>query len=550
MNMLAGLKEKFSNGRRPPLKALSASGQLGYGVLEPAFLAGVALRPDFIGADMGSVDPGPNYLGSGEMATTRATTERDLAMLLKGARELAVPLIIGSAGTGGAGPHLEATLAIVREIAAAEGLHFPLAAIRADIDKAMVLEAHAGGRLTPLGPNIEAGPSDIEASSHIVGQMGTEAICRALEAGAEVVVAGRACDTAIFAALPRLLNFTEANTLHMAKIIECASQCCLPGGRLTPLGPNIEATPADIEASSHIVGQMGTEAICRALEAGAEVVVAGRACDTAIFAALPRLLNFAEANTLHMAKIIECASQCCLPGGRDAMLGTLDDGGFVLESMNPERHATPMSVAAHSLYEQASPYIVVEPEGSLHLETAEYEALDGHRTRVKGAAWEWAEQWTVKIEAAAPVGERAILLSASIDPRFIAALDEIIPAVKQTVREIAPPDPEHPYRLEFRVYGIDGVMARPEKPAAPPREVFILGECLAQTLEEAKTVTAVAKQYLLHHGFPGRLSTAGNIAFPFTPPEVACGTAYRFSLFHVMEVDELAPLFPVSLEKI
>ena len=129
-------------------------------------------------------------------------------------------------------------------------------------------------------------------------------------------------------------------------------------------------------------------------------------------------------------------------------------------------------------------------------------------------------------------------------------MDEIIPAVKQTVREIAPPDPEHPYRLEFRVYGIDGVMARPEKPAPPPREVFILGECLARTLEEAKTVVAVAKQYLLHHGFPGRLSTAGNIAFPFTPPEVAIGIAYRFSLFHVMEVDELAPLFPVSVEKV
>jgi hypothetical protein len=251
-----------------------------------------------------------------------------------------------------------------------------------------------------------------------------------------------------------------------------------------------------------------------------------------------------------MAKIIECASQCCLPGGRDAMLGTLDDEGFVLESMNPIRHATPMSVAAHSLYEQASPYTVIEPEGTLHLEGASYEAVDAHRTRVSGAEWRPAAQLTVKLEAAAPVGERVILLAGSIDPRFIAGLDEILPAVKQTVAEIVPPDPSAPYALDFRIYGRDGVMARPEPASEPPREVFILGECLAQDLEEAKTVAAVAKQYLLHHGFPGRLSTAGNIAFPFTPPEVVFGTAYRFSLFHVMQVAELESLFPVSVEEV
>jgi hypothetical protein len=38
----------------------------------------------------------------------------------------------------------------------------------------------------------------------------------------------------------------------------------------------------------------GTEAFCRALQAEADVVIAGRACDTAIFAAVPALLSFAE----------------------------------------------------------------------------------------------------------------------------------------------------------------------------------------------------------------------------------------------------------------
>ena len=66
---------------------------------------------------------------------------------------------------------------------------------------------------------------------------------------------------------------------------------------------------------------------------------------------------------MHMAKIIECASLCCVPGGPDPILATLEGDSFVLESMDPERRATAISVAAHSLYEQSDPDRVAEPEG-------------------------------------------------------------------------------------------------------------------------------------------------------------------------------------------
>ena len=48
------------------IKILSASGQLGYGIPEDALQRGVQARPDVIGADLGSIDPGPFCLGSGE----------------------------------------------------------------------------------------------------------------------------------------------------------------------------------------------------------------------------------------------------------------------------------------------------------------------------------------------------------------------------------------------------------------------------------------------------------------------------------------------------
>jgi hypothetical protein len=207
-----------------------------------------------------------------------------------------------------------------------------------------------------------------------------------------------------------------------------------------------------------------------------------------------------------------------------------------------------MSVAAHSLYEQADPYVVHEPEGTLYVDQARYEAIDEHRTRVSGARWEPARRLSVKIEGAVRVGERAVLLAGSADPRVIENIRTILRGVEKTVRELTPPSPSEPYRLFYRVYGIDGVSERPAPPQPLPREIFVLVECIAPAAEEAKAVATVFKQYLLHHGFPGRLSTGGNLAFPFTPPELSAGTAYRFNAYHIVEVDALEPLFPVSVE--
>ena len=448
-----------------PLRVLSASGQLGYGVPEAAFDEGVKRKPHFIGADMGSIDPGPYYLGSGNIATSEAQTRGDLTTVLRGARSINVPLIIGTAGCAGASPHLDTVLAMVRDVAREEGLNFKLASIRADMPRDVVKRAIRAGKVKPLGAIADLTEADVDASTQLVGQMGIEAFQRALSAGADVVIAGRACDTAVYAAIPGMLGY--------------------------PLGP-----------------------------------------------------------AMHMAKIVECASLCTTPGGRDALLGTLEGESFIVDSMNPIRHASPMSVAAHSLYEQDDPYRVYEPEGTLHVDSARYEQVDAHRCRISGARWEPARQFTVKIEGAAKVGERALMLAGCADPRAIAAMKEILPAVEKTVRELTAKTVKEPFQVFHRVYGIDGVFNWPSPPASMPREVFVMVEIIAQTAAAAKSVATVFKQFLLHHGFPGRISTGGNLAFPFTPPEVVTGPAYRFSAYHVMEVDDLPALFPVSVEQL
>src|SRR6202042_681265 len=135
---------------RRPMRFLGASGQLGYGIPTPGFNAGLAKRPDLIGCDMGSIDIGPTYLGKGEMATAPEATRRDLRKVLLAARSLDLPLVIGSAGSAGAEPHLEATLALIRDIARADGLRFRMAAIRADLSRSMLLEALRAGRIVSL----------------------------------------------------------------------------------------------------------------------------------------------------------------------------------------------------------------------------------------------------------------------------------------------------------------------------------------------------------------------------------------------------------------
>jgi hypothetical protein len=65
----------------------------------------------------------------------------------------------------------------------------------------LVKEAVRSGRVPPIDSMALLSEADLDEASHLVGQA-----FRALQADADVVIAGRACDTAIFAAVPALLG--------------------------------------------------------------------------------------------------------------------------------------------------------------------------------------------------------------------------------------------------------------------------------------------------------------------------------------------------------
>ena len=214
------------------IRILSPTGVCGSGFVETSFEKALAAKPDFIGCDAGSTDPGPSHLGSGDAAFPREAVKRDLRLMLLGARRNKVPLMIGSAGTAGGAPHLAWFNDIVKEIAAAENLNFKLALIHSEQDKGYLKKRLAEGRVKPLHPAPEFDAAVIDRSARIVGMMGAEPFMRALDAGAEVIIAGRASDTAIFAALPVMRGFPPGMAWHAAKILECGAAAVV--NRKTP----------------------------------------------------------------------------------------------------------------------------------------------------------------------------------------------------------------------------------------------------------------------------------------------------------------------------
>src|SRR5512138_2687685 len=89
------------------IRIVSATGILGSGFKEETLKRAMERKPDFIGADSGSTDPGPYYLGSGEGNFSDAAFKRDLRLMLIAGRAAKIPVIVGSACTGGTDVQLE-----------------------------------------------------------------------------------------------------------------------------------------------------------------------------------------------------------------------------------------------------------------------------------------------------------------------------------------------------------------------------------------------------------------------------------------------------------
>ena len=297
-------------------------------------------------------------------------------------------------------------------------------------------------------------------------------------------------------------------------------------------------TRAEIESCTNIVAQIGAEPFAEMLAHGVDVIVAGRAYDPAPHAAFGIAAGVDPAIAWHAGKILECGGACCEPKG-SGVVATLHRDAFELTPMSPGARCTPLSVAAHTLYEKARPDLLPGPDGVLDLTGCAYTAVDDRIVRVTGSRHHRAQPPTLKLEGAALVGHRAVFIGGVRDPALIAGLDDFLTTLRTHLTALFPQLGDGTAQLHFHVYGRDAVMGEREPVRTVGHEVGVLGEITASTVELAKAICSMARIGVLHLPYPGQVATAGNLALPLNPMDNPIGPVCAFRLYHVMRADDL-----------
>lgn len=324
-------------------RVLAPTGAVGYTPFdETAFQGGLAANPDFIGADAGSPDSGPIYVATTKHYGTREASKRDIRRMILAGIQTGTQVAVGGANGFGSNQDVETTLDLVQEIVREERITLDVAVVWADVDKDYLLGRLQSEEIEPLGAPAPLTADDVRRSQVIAHQMGPEPMMRALATGAQLVIAGRMCDDAIFAAPMMAAGFDRGLALHLGKIVECGASCASP-----------------------------------------------------------------------------------TPAGENAILGTIRDDHFIVTGTTPEMFVTPDSVAKHGLYERDHPFLTPGPGGVNDVSRSRYEQLDPHSVKVSGSTW-LPGPYKVRLEGAAFVGYRTRGIVGIRNESLIADIDDFL----------------------------------------------------------------------------------------------------------------------------
>jgi len=449
------------------VRVLVPVGMLGGGFPPDTIDVGIKMGAHLIAVDGGSTDSGPHFLGTATAKTARAAVARDLSVIVPAAFAAGIPVVVGSCATGGTDAGVDWVFEILCEIATSRDLLLNVARIYS-------------------------------------------------EQSSEALVS------------------------------------CLSAGRIHPLAPSAPLAPETISKCSHIVGLMGHEPIAMALAQGADVVLAGRATDTALVAALPLMRGLPPGPVWHAGKIAECGGFCTDAPRSGGVLVSIDADGFTVEPLSPSAACTPSTVFAHMMYENADPNRLREPDGTLDTSAASYEALDPRRVRVTGSRFEPAP-YTIKLEGAAPVGYQTVIITGIRNPETLRRLDEWCNGVLEYLEHRVPSTfglRPHDYDLRILRYGHDAVLgnAEPTKDAVP-QEVGIVFTATASSQALATELAKFANPVLLHAPLFGETEVP-SYAFLGSPVEIERGQIHEFVLNHVLDVNDPSDLFRVTYSKV
>jgi hypothetical protein len=438
----------------PSVKILCPTGHLSFTPLEQAsFLLGCAENPDFIIADAGSCDMGPRPLGADQHVSLEAWQRQDLEIMLIQARKLGVPMIVGSASDTGTNRGVDQFVRLITEIAAEHKMApFKLSAIYSEVPVAELKKRQAAGAvITGLDGRADADAGVLDRTERAVAVMNAEPIRAALRAGADVVIAGRSSDCALFAA---------------------------------PL-----------------------------LEAGLSPAV-----------------------SYYAGKLMECASFCAEPFmGKESIMGRIEGEEVYVTAMHPGQRCTPASIASHAMYERTNPYREYVAGGYVDMSQCVYTQVDEKTTRASGATFVADPVCKIKIEGAGLVGQRRLAVVGIRDPNTIRLIDKAIEWAKgKLVERFGAIGGE--YDVFYHLYGRDAVMEELDPaPELAPHELGIVVEVVAKTGALAQEICALAARNLFYARIAEVKGTAGTAAL--MSDEILIGEpGYEWTLNHVIEV--------------
>src|SRR6202000_1164554 len=383
-------------------RVVSACGTLGYGFPRESLQAALRGGVNAIICDAGSIDAGPYYLGAGTDYFERDAVKADYRHMVEAGLKIGCPVILGSSGMGGGNRNLDRMVEIAEEVFSEVAVReATVAVLRSDLDPEIVIREYRAGALRPTG----AGPvlsEDALRESVIVGQMGIHPLLTALDSGADFILAGRCCDSALFASDMIRHGIDAGLAYHAGHILECGAVACDPG------------SPSDC-----IVAEI------------------------------------------------------------------YDDGTAIFSAPNAARRCTAHSIAVHSLYQQSHPQLQFYPEGILTTENTQFFSRDGRSAGIRGSRFvrkgkPWP--WSIKLEGAQHLGGSKVSLI------HIDAAD--LPNIPESLL----------------VYGRNGVQTTPID--ASLRELGIIVETTARTSDAAIRLARIVTNGLTHYGYLGRKTTA------------------------------------------
>lgn len=436
-------------GNNSSIAVLVSTGNLGDNIIEKdSFYKGIDCDIDYLAADAGTADAGPTFLGTDKPHNPVEWERHDLELLLLASRKKNIPLVIGSCSTTGTDRAVNLYSDLIKKITKEHKLPpFKLACIYSQIDKEYLFQRLDQEVIEPLGSPDALTKEDVIASTNITASMGVEQFIYAFRKGADVILAGRACDDAVIAAYPVYKGYDKGLSLHMAKTIECASLVCWP--------------------------QMVKESV----------------------------------------------------------IGKLTNSFFEIEPIHPAQKATPHSVAAHSMYERTDPFHQGVPGGVLDMTNSKYEQISERVTRVSGSVFRESVDgsYKVKLEGAGIVGFRSYFIVGVRDSIAISYIDTIINETRAKVKGIMYPLGENTdYVLYFHIYGKNAIIKNYEPiENSNSHEICIVIEAISKDQKVADSVAKCAKQRLFYMSYPGQKNSAGgSVALltdePLKPDNACC----------------------------